>query len=135
MQVARFVIESRLEFSEFEKMVFHNGGVYSYLGTLDFVKLRELYFRKDRQAVGVVRAMAYQIAKDAGALATVVDGDVHAILITGGIAHNDFFVEMICKRIAFIAPVFVYPGEDEMQALAEGVWRVLSREEAARIYR
>lgn len=135
MQVARFVIENRLEFSEFEKMVFQNGGVYSYLGTLDFVKLKELYLRNDRKAVGVVRAMAYQIAKDAGALATVVDGDVHAILITGGIAHNDFFVDMIRKRIAFIAPVFVYPGEDEMQALAEGVWRVLSREETARVYR
>lgn len=134
MQVARFVIDRGMKFPEFEKMVFGNGGVFSYLGTQDFVQVRERYLRNDRKAVGVVRAMVYQIAKDAGALATVVEGEVDAVLITGGIAHNDFFVEMIRKRIAFIAPVFVYPGEDEMQALAEGVWRVLARVEKARTY-
>jgi butyrate kinase len=134
MQVARYIIEKRIKYPEFEKMVFGNGGVFSYLGTQDFIRVRERYLRKDRKAVEVVRAMAYQIAKDAGALATVVEGDVDAVLITGGIAHNVFFVEMIRKRIAFIAPVFVYPGEDEMQALADGVWRVFFRQEKPRIY-
>jgi butyrate kinase len=78
--------------------------------------------------------MAYQVAKETGALATVVDGRIDAILITGGIAFNEFFSELIRKRVQFIAPVHVYAGEDEMQALAEGVARVLSGEEPAQKY-
>ncbi len=93
----------------------------------DFLKVRDKYLAGDAQTMEVVQAMAYQVAKEAGGLATVVAGKVDAILITGGIAFNDFFSEMIRQRIGFIAPVHVYPGEDEMQALVEGVNRVLLR--------
>ncbi len=134
LQVARYICEHKLTYKEFEKMVFGNGGMFSYLGSKDFLKIKDKYLAGDARVMEVVQAMAYQVAKEAGGLATVVDGKVDAILITGGIAFNEFFTELIRRRIAFIAPVHIYPGEDEMQSLAEGVSRVLKGEEAARTY-
>jgi len=134
LQVARYICENNLKFREFEKMVFGNGGLFSYLGSKDFLKVRDKYLAGDALTKEVVQAMAYQVAKEAGALATVVGGQVDASIITGGIAFNEFFTDMIRQRIEFIAPVHVYPGEDEMQALAEGVNRVLSGSEAAKTY-
>jgi butyrate kinase len=134
MQVARHICENNLKYKEFEKMVFGSGGLFSYLGSKDFLKIKDKYLEGDPQTIEVVQAMAYQVAKEAGGLSTVVNGRVDAILITGGIAFNDFFNELITRRIQFIAPVHVYAGEDEMQALAEGVFRVLSGEETAKTY-
>jgi len=134
LQVARHICDNHLSYKEFEKMVFGSGGLFSYLGSKDFLKIKDKYLAGDAQAVEVVQAMAYQVAKEAGALATVVNGKVDAIIITGGIAFNEFFTELIRQRTGFIAPVHVYPGEDEMQALAEGVFRILSGEEEAKAY-
>ena len=134
LQVARYICENNLKYKEFEKMVFGNGGLFSYLGSKDFLKVRDKYVAGDAPTMEAVQAMAYQVAKEAGALATVANGKVDAILITGGIAFNEFFTDLIRRRVEFIAPVHVYPGEDEMQALAEGVSRVLRREEAALAY-
>ena len=134
LQVARYICEQGLKYKEFEKMVFGNGGLFSYLGSKDFLKIREKFLEGDARTVEVVQAMAYQVAKEAGGLAAVAAGRIDAILITGGIAFNEFFTDMIGQRIGFIAPVHVYPGEDEMQALAEGVYRVLQGEETAKTY-
>jgi butyrate kinase len=134
LQVARYICEKNLKYKEFEKMVFGNGGLFSYLGSKDFLKIKDKYLAGDAETMEVVQAMAYQVAKDAGGLATVAGGRVDAIIITGGIAFNEFFIDLIRQRIQFIAPVHVYPGEDEMQALAEGVHRVLSGEETAKNY-
>ncbi len=76
--------------------------------------------------------MVYQIAKDIGAMATVLNGRVDAVLLTGGMAHSQMLVQQLCAAIQWIAPVTVYPGEDELQALAEGALRVLRGEEQAR---
>jgi len=78
--------------------------------------------------------MAYQIAKEIGAMATVLLGRVDALLITGGMAHSPRLVAAVQAAVGWIAPVAVYPGEDELQALAEGVLRVLCGEELAREY-
>ncbi|HSQ34801.1 MAG TPA: butyrate kinase [Candidatus Binatia bacterium] len=134
LQVARHITGNRLSFKDFEKMVFGSGGLFSYLGSKDFLKIKDKYLEGDAKTIEVVQAMAYQVAKEAGALSTVVNGKVDAILITGGIAFNEFFNELIRQRIQFIAPVHIYAGEDEMQALAEGVLRVLNGEEAAQTY-
>ena len=75
--------------------------------------------------------MAYQISKAIGELATVVKGRVDAIVLTGGIAHSDLFTGWIRERVSFIAPVVIYPGENEMDALASGALRVLRGEEDA----
>jgi len=134
LQVVRHVCENGMTYRDFEKMVFGGGGLYSYLGSKDFLKIKDKFLEGDAQTVEAVQAMAYQVAKDAGGLATVVDGKVDAILITGGIAFNEFFTELIRRRVAFIAPVYVFPGEDEMPSLAEGVLRVIKGEEEARTY-
>ena len=134
LQVARHIIENKLGYAEFERLVFGNGGLYSYLGCKDFLVIKDRYLAGETEVVAVVDAMAYQAAKEVGALATVVNGKVDAVLITGGMAFNDFLVDMIRQRVAFLAPVHVYPGEDEMQALAEGVFRVLRGEENVRDY-
>ncbi len=133
-QVARYIIENKVSYKEFEKLVFGNSGLFSYLGTKDFLKIKDKYVAGDEQTMEAVQAMAYQIAKEIGGLATAVNGKVDAIIFTGGITYNDFFIELIRQRIRFIAPVHVYPGEDEMQALAEGVFRVMSGEETAKTY-
>jgi len=78
--------------------------------------------------------MAYQIAKEVGAMATVLKGRVDAIVITGGVAHSKMLLDWICERVAWIAPLLIYPGEDEMLALAQGALRVLRGEEQARDY-
>jgi butyrate kinase len=79
--------------------------------------------------------MAYQIAKEIGAMATVLEGGVDAIVITGGVAHSKVLLDWIIPRVGWIAPVLVYPGEDEMLALAQGALRVLRGEEVAHVYR
>jgi butyrate kinase len=76
--------------------------------------------------------MVYQIAKDIGAMATVLNGRLDAILLTGGMAHSQKLVDRLRPAIQWIAPVVVYPGEDELQALAEGALRVLRHEEEAK---
>ena len=88
----------------------------------------------DGRARLVYEAMAYQIAKEIGAMATVLMGQVDAIVITGGLAHSDMLLGWIRDRVAWIAPILVYPGEDEMLALAQGALRVLRGEETARTY-
>jgi butyrate kinase len=78
--------------------------------------------------------MAYTVAKTIGEMATVLKGDVDAIVVTGGIARSAFLVDEITRRVQFIAPVKVYPGEDEMKALALGVLRVLDGSVPAGVY-
>jgi len=134
LQVAQYIIDNNLSYKEFSKTVFGNGGLFSYLQTKDFLKVLERYNDGEVEVIAVVQAMAYQIAKEVGALAAVACGKVDQILITGGMAHSDLLVKLIGDRISFIAPIRLYPGEDEIQALAEGVCRVLDGEETAGRY-
>ncbi|MCK5004429.1 MAG: butyrate kinase [Candidatus Aminicenantes bacterium] len=134
LQVIKYVIDNKPEYKTFSKTLFGEGGLNSYLNTKDFMKIEEMYISGDRKTIEVVEAMAYQIAKDTGAMATIVNGKVDRILITGGMANAKFLVKLISDRISFIAPVKLYPGEDEMKSLAEGVARVLKEEETFRNY-
>ena len=93
-----------------------------------------MYKKNEGKTVEVVNAMVYQIAKDVGSMSTVVDGKVNKILITGGMAYADFLVKLLIKKSEFIADIEIYPGEDEMKALAEGVTRVLIGEEPIKKY-
>jgi butyrate kinase len=78
--------------------------------------------------------MAYQIAKEIGAMATVINGKLDAVILTGGLAYSELLCRNIRRRVEFIGPVLVYPGEDEMQALAEGALRALKGDEKTKIY-
>ena len=88
----------------------------------------------DEKAELVYKAMAYQVAKEIGSQAVVLEGKVDAIILTGGIAYDKRFIEWIKERVSFISDVIVYPGEDELIALAEGGLRVLRKEESAKQY-
>lgn len=110
------------------------GGLVGYLGTNDAVTVEKRIEAGDEKAALVYDAMAYQVAKEIGSTATVLEGKVDAVLLTGGLAYGKEFVEKIKKRVGWISEVVVYPGEDELQALAEGALRVLNGEEQAKTY-
>ncbi len=120
---------------EVKKMLKGNGGLVSYLKTNDGIEVSKRIENGDKYAELIYRAMAYQISKEIGASAAVLKGRVDAILITGGIAYDSQFVSWIEDSVGFIARVFSYPGEDELQALAEGGLRVLRGEEEAKLYK
>ena len=110
------------------------GGLVSYFGTNDARKIHELMDNGDKKAKLVLEAMAYQISKAIGELATVLKGQVNAIILTGGIARSNFISDKVRERVEFIAPLFIIPGEKEMQALASGALRVLNNEEKYNIF-
>ena len=112
--------------------VFRDGGVFSYLGTRDLREVEKRIEEGDEKAKLVFEAMVYQIAKDIGGFATGLYGKIDAILLTGGMAHSKKLIGDLRPAIEWIAPVKVYPGEDELQALAEGTLRVLKGEEQAK---
>jgi butyrate kinase len=112
--------------------VFGGGGLFAYLGTRDLLEVERRIDAGDAKAAAVFEAMVYQIAKEAGAMAAVLKGRVDAVLLTGGMANSERVVAQMREYLRWIAPVTVYPGEDELQALAEGVFRVLDGEEQAK---
>lgn len=134
LKLAGLCFSGQYRLADIERMLFAEGGVYSHLGTKDLVEVERRIVAGDERARLVFEAMAYQIAKAIGAMATVLQGEVDAVLLTGGMAYSSRLVEMIRESVGWIAPVVVFPGEDEMQALAEGVLRVLRGEEAARTF-
>jgi butyrate kinase len=117
---------------QLDRMVFGEGGLFAYLGTRDLSEVERRIDAGDAKAKAVYDAMIYQIAKEAGAMAAVLCGSVDALLLTGGMAHSQRMVERLRGYIEWIAPITVYPGEDELLALAEGVFRVLDGEETAK---
>ena len=119
---------------EMMKKLVGNGGLFGYLGTSNAVEVEKRIENGDDKAKLVYEAMAYQVAKEIGAASTVLFGKVDAIILTGGLAYGTHFVKMIIDRIHWIADVIVHPGENELQALAEGALRVLRGEEAAKEY-
>ncbi len=119
---------------EIMKKIVGQGGLMAYLGTNDGREVQRRIKAGDEYANLVYQTMAYQIAKEIGAGATVLKGEVDAILLTGGIAYDDICMEWIRERVSFIAPVKVYPGEHEMKALTQGVLRVFRGEEDEKTY-
>ncbi len=117
---------------QLDRHVFGEGGLSAYLGTRDLVEVERRIDAGDHEAARVLESMVYQIGKQAGAMAVALMGKVDAVLLTGGMAYSERVVTMLRGALDWIAPIRVYPGEDELQALAEGVFRVLSREEQAK---
>jgi butyrate kinase len=119
---------------EVENRLFREGGLYSYLGTKDLAEVEMRIAAGDSKAALAWEAMIYQIAKEIGAMATVLQGRVDAVIVTGGMARSDQLSKRLRASVEWIAPLRVYPGEDELQALAEGALRVLRGEEVAKDY-
>lgn len=120
---------------EMLKMITGKGGMTAHLGTNDMREVMDRIAHGDDHAQLVIEAMAYNISKWICALAAYFCGDVDAIILTGGLAHAAPFVDMIRRRVEFVAPVQVYPGEDEMGALAENALAVLKGTMEAQEYR
>ncbi len=120
--------------NEMIKKINGKAGLIAYLGTGDLRVVEQRIAAGDRRAAEVYMAMVYQIGKEIGAMAVTLKGKVDAILLTGGMAHSDQLCCGIEELVNWIAAVYRYPGEDEMRALAEGVFRVLKGEEILRTY-
>ena len=116
-----------------KKFVGH-GGLVGYLGTNDGREVGKMIQSGNKEAENVYKAMGYQIAKEIGAMSVVLKGQVDGILLTGGLAYDDFLMDWIEEQVSFIAPVQVFPGEKEMEALALSVLRVLHSEEDIQHY-
>lgn len=132
MKLAELCFSGKYTFKQVEAMLFREGGLYSYLGTKDLAEIENRIDSGDSKAKLVVDAMVYQIAKEIGAMAAALQGNVDAILVTGGMANSVRLASDLDSHVSWIAPVHVYPGEDELQALAEGALRVLRGEEQPR---
>jgi butyrate kinase len=123
-----------LSYEQMFRKLAGEGGLVAHLGTNSAVEVEKRIQNGDAHAKLVYEAMAYQIAKEIGAMSTVLSGVVDAIVISGGMAHSELLVNWVRDRVIWIAPVLVYPGEDEMLALAQGALRVLALKETAKIY-
>lgn len=110
------------------------GGLYAYLGTKDAREAEKRLAAGDDQAKLVLQALCYQVAKEIGAMSAVLAGRVDRIILTGGLAYSRFITGEISRKVSFIAPVVLVPGEEEMQSLAMGALRVLRQEEKFKVY-
>jgi len=113
---------------EIKKMLVGAGGFVAYLGTNDAYQVECRAKEGDKKCEFIQEAMVYQVSKEIGAMATVLKGNVDGIFLTGGIAYSKPFVESIKEKVSFIAPVHVYPGEDEMGALAQNAMMLINGE-------
>ena len=121
-------------YEQMKLMLVGKGGMCAYTGSNNAYDMEIAALEGNQNSCNIMMAMAYQVAKEIGAMSTVLKGEVDAILITGGIANSKWFCNFIIERVYKIAPVYIYPGEDEMRALAENGALVLSGEVVAKEY-
>ncbi|MCK5672716.1 MAG: butyrate kinase [Spirochaetales bacterium] len=111
------------------------GGLEAYLGTPDGIEIENMIKKGDKNAELIYNAMAYQVAKEIGALATVLKGSIDGIILTGGLAYSNILIGKIKEGVDFIAKVFVFPGENEIEALRDAAIRALTGKEKPQEYR
>lgn len=119
---------------EMNKILIGQGGLTAYLGTNSAYEVEQMVKNGDEKATLIYDAMAYQVSKTIGGMAAVLEGNIDGILITGGVAYDKWFCEQIRKRVHRFAPVFIYPGENEMEALAMNGYRVIRGETEGKEY-
>ncbi|MBG0765464.1 MAG: butyrate kinase [Tissierellales bacterium] len=117
--LTRLCYSGKYTYEEMISMINGNGGLVAYLGTADVKKIEE-ESKYDKKSAFYLDAMIYQVCKQIGAMATVLNGKVDAILITGGVAYSENIIKKIKMKCQYIAQIVVYPGENEMESLARG---------------
>jgi len=132
--VMRLCFSGKYTYDELFRKLTRQGGLLAHLGTNDAVEVETRIAGGDEHARLIYEALAYQIAKEIGLMATVLKGEVDAVVLTGGLAYSSMLVGWIRERVEWIAPLRVYPGQDEMLAMAQGALRVLRGEEEAKEY-
>lgn len=131
----KYMEEQSLSDSEVIKLVSKSGGLTSHLNTEDVISITENIKAGDKNSDAAVRAMAFQIGKEIGARAAVLQGKVDQIIFTGGMSHSTYILDLIKQYISFIAPISVYPGELEMEALAYGAYTTSKDRTLLKTYR
>lgn len=134
LELVKLCFSGKYTKDEIIKKITKEGGLAAYLGTNNVKAVIEKINRGDKLSKLVLETMAYQICKEIGAYAAVLDGNVDAVVLTGGVANEKMITDFIKKKVSFIAPVMIYPGEDEMLALAQAGLRALRGEEKVKEY-
>lgn len=117
-QLAELCFSGRYTPSDIKSMLAGKGGIVAYLGTNDHLEASKRAENGDENAALVLKGCSYQTAKEIGAMSAVLEGNVDCIILTGGLAYDAVHVEQVRSMISHLGPVFVYPGEDELKALA-----------------
>lgn len=134
IQLTELVAEMGCDIKAVQKFLRGQAGLYAWFGTSDALEVEAMIDQGNAQAELVYQAMALSVAKSIAKLATVVNGQVEAIILTGGLMFSERLTGWIAERVKFIAPVVLRPGENEMASLAEGILRVLQGQETVKIY-
>ncbi len=119
---------------QMHRFITGGGGFVAHLGTNSVIEIMNRVEAGDEHAKLIVDAFCYNVSKDIGALATVMSGKVDGVILTGGIAHSDYITSHISERCGFVAPVYIYPGENELKSLAANALSVLRGEVEAKVY-
>ena len=125
IDLVKLCYSGKYSHEEINKMLIGQGGLTAHLGTNSAYEVEQMVKNGDEKATLIYDAMAYQVSKTIGEMAAVLEGDVDGILITGGVAYDKWFCERIRMRVKRFAPIFIYPGENEMEALAMNGYRVI----------
>jgi len=134
-QLVKLCYSGKYSEKEMNTKILKEGGLFAYLGTKDAREAEKRMDEGDPYTRLVLEGLCYQVAKEIGAMATVLEGEVDQIVLTGGLAYSEFITREIIRRVSFISSVTVIPGEEEMEALALGALRVLNGEEQALTYK
>jgi butyrate kinase len=132
--LVRMCYSGEYGYQEMMRKIVGGGGLVAHLGTNDAREVESRIDGGDAHAKLVYAAMAYQVSKEIGAMATVLQGNVDAVVLTGGLAASTIFTDWIRARVGWIGPVMIYPGQAEMLAMAQGALRVLRAQDSARDY-
>ena len=132
--LAKLCFSGNYSLNQVKKMITGEGGLVAHLGTNSSNIVEQKVSEGDEKFKLISDAFAYNVAKEIGAMAAALSGEIDAILITGGIAYNTTLMEKLAKQVGFIAPVKIFPGEDEMTALAMNGLAVLTGKEIPLVY-
>ncbi|SCZ80001.1 butyrate kinase [Acidaminobacter hydrogenoformans] len=126
----RFCLSGEHTRTDLERILNGGGGMMAHLGTNSAIEVEKMIKDGDKKAEEVYDAMAFNVIKGVGAASSIFGSKPDAIIFTGGLANSDYFIEKLKCKLSWIANIFVFAGEDEMLALAEGALRALNNEEA-----
>ena len=134
-ELVNLCFSGKYTINEIKKMLLGKGGMAAYLGTNDLKEVEQKASAGDEKAKLILNAFIYQVAKEIGKYSVVLCGEIDAVILTGGIAYSQYVTDNLRRMISFIGPVIIYPGEDELLALAQGGLRVLKGEEKSKEYK
>lgn len=132
--LVKLCLSGNYTWNEMKVMLLKRGGLIAYTGTDHVGEARKRAEEGDKGCDLALRAMAYQIAKEAGAMAAALEGEIDAVVVTGGIANNSWMINKLRKSLEYLGEIIIFPGEEELEALARGVLRVLDSVEEAKEY-